>query len=80
MLASDDCDDLSARSGGSGPMVGARGPVLLLLSWLGWGGWLRLCTPSSLGGGTESDTVLSATSNQKKDRRQALDITQVPAN
>jgi len=83
MLASDDWDDLSARSGGSGPTVGARGPVmlllLLLLSSLAWGGWLRLGTRSSPGGGTESDAVLSATRRQKKDRRQAFDSTQVPA-
>lgn len=59
-LARDDCDDLSARSGGSGPLAGTPAPVLLLLfSSLACEGWLRLGMPSPLTG-TASDDGVSA--------------------
>lgn len=64
-LARDDCEDLSARSGGSGPL-GA--PMLLLLfSSQVWEGWLRLGMPSPLTG-TESDDGVSA--NQTKHHKE----------
>lgn len=45
--ANDDCEDLSARSGGSGPLGAADDPALLLLfSSLVWQGWARLWSPS----------------------------------
>lgn len=60
-LARDDWEDLSARSGGSGPLEGTPAPMLLLLfSSLVWQGWLRLGMPSPLTG-TESDDWFSAT-------------------
>lgn len=47
--AKDDCEDLSARSGGSGPLGGTDDPALLLLfSSLVWQGWVRLWLPSPL--------------------------------
>lgn len=57
----DDCEDLSARSGGSGPLGGTAAPMLLLLfSSLACSGWLKLGTPSPLTG-TASDDGVSAT-------------------
>lgn len=63
-LAKDDWEDLSARSGGSGPLGGMPAPMLLLLfSSLIWEGWLRLGMPSPLTG-TESDDGFSATQTE----------------
>lgn len=63
-LARDDWEDLSARSGGSGPLGGPAAPMLLLLfSSLIWEGWLRLGMPSPLTG-TESDDGFSATQTE----------------
>lgn len=63
-LAMDDWEDLSAKSGGSGPLGRTPVPVLLLLfSSQGWEGWLRLGTPSSLTG-AESDGRCSATQTE----------------
>ena len=52
--AEEDREDLSARSGGSGPRGGTDDPALLLLfSSLVWQGWFRLWPPSPL---TETET------------------------
>lgn len=49
-LAIDDWDDLSARSGGSGPLGGtAAAGLQLMFSSLVWEGWLRLGITSALG-------------------------------
>lgn len=62
--AKDDCEDLSARSGGSGPLGGTDDPALLLLfSSLVWQGWVRLWLPSPL-----TETVSNdGESKEKKD-------------
>lgn len=63
-LARDDWEDLSARSGGSGPW--ALAPVLpLLFSSLVWDGWLRLGMPSPPAW-TEPDDGFSATQTTTK--------------